>query len=125
MNAPTTTLTVVREDQLKLGLWMSPAEFNAASQTFFSHPEWACTPIGTATSQIPDDARLGVWDFNHPAVRDYLGLAPTDVTDWQFVEVRDVPPGPWRSYGDNNHFVIARRQSEQRVAAGGSGAAKK
>ena len=52
-----------------------------------------------------------------PAVRDYLGLAPTDVTDWQFVEVRDVPPGPWRSYGDNNHFVIARRQSEQRVAA--------
>ena len=59
------------------------------------------------------------------AVREYLGLAPTDVTDWQFVEVRDVPPGPWRSYGDNNHFVIARRQSEQRVAAGGSGAAKK
>jgi hypothetical protein len=47
------------------------------------------------------------------------------VTDWQFMEVRDVPPGPWRSYGDNNHFVIARRQSEQRVAAGGSGAAKK
>jgi curved DNA-binding protein CbpA len=32
-----------------------------------------------------------------PAVHDYLGLAPTDVTDWQFVEVRDVPPGPWRS----------------------------
>jgi hypothetical protein len=48
-----------------------------------------------------------------PAVRDYLGLAPTDVIDWQFVEVRDVPPGPWRSYGENNHFVIARRQMEQ------------
>jgi hypothetical protein len=50
-----------------------------------------------------------------PGVRDYLGLAPTDVTDWQFVEVRDVPPGPWRSYGENNHFVIARRQFEQRA----------
>jgi hypothetical protein len=50
-----------------------------------------------------------------PAVRDYLGLAPTDVTDWQFVEVRDVLPGPWRSYGENNHFVIARRQNEQRL----------
>jgi hypothetical protein len=37
------------------------------------------------------------------------------VTDWQFVEVRDVPPGPWRNYGDNNHFVIAKRLSEQRV----------
>ncbi len=51
-----------------------------------------------------------------PAVRDYLGLAPTDVADWQFVEVRDVPPGPWRNLGDNNHFVIARRQTEQQVA---------
>ena len=59
-----------------------------------------------------------------PAVRDYLGLAPTDVTDWQFVEVRDVPPGPWRRYGDNNHFVLSTRQSEQRVAVAGSGAAK-
>ncbi len=48
-----------------------------------------------------------------PAVRDYLGLQPTDTTDWQFVEVRDVPPGPWRSYGENNHFVIARRQTEK------------
>jgi len=50
-----------------------------------------------------------------PAVRDYLGLGPTDVTDWQFVEVRDIPPGPWRNYGDNNNFVIARRQMDQRL----------
>jgi hypothetical protein len=27
-----------------------------------------------------------------------------------------VPPGPWRNYGDNNNFVIARRQTEQRLA---------
>jgi len=60
-----------------------------------------------------------------PAVRDYLGLAPTDVTDWQFLEVRDVPPGPWRSYGENNHFVIARNKSEQRVAERNTNAAKK
>jgi hypothetical protein len=60
-----------------------------------------------------------------PAVRDYLGLAPTDVTDWQFVDVRDVPPGPWRSYGENNNFVIARRQLEQQLAKSGSGSAKK
>jgi len=64
-----------------------------------------------------------------PAVRDYLGLIPTagapDVTDWQFVEVRDVPPGPWRSYGENNHFVIARRQTEQRLTERSLGAAKK
>ncbi len=47
-----------------------------------------------------------------PAVRDYLGLKSTDVTDWQFVEVRDVPAGPWRNFGDNNHFVIAQRQAQ-------------
>ena len=51
-----------------------------------------------------------------PAVRDYLGLQPTDVTDWQFVEVNDVPPGPWRTYGENNHFVLAKRQEEQKLA---------
>ena len=60
-----------------------------------------------------------------PAVRDYLGLQPTDLTDWQFVNTQDVPPGPWRSYGENNHFVIARRQAEQRlVQQGGSNSAK-
>ena len=56
-----------------------------------------------------------------PAVRDYLGLQPTDVTDWQFVNTQDVPAGPWRKYGDNNHFVIARRQAEQRLVQQGSG----
>ena len=59
-----------------------------------------------------------------PAIRDYLGLAPTDVTDWQFVDVRDVPPGPWRSYGENNNFVIARRQLEQQMAKQNSSAKK-
>lgn len=50
-----------------------------------------------------------------PAVRDYLGLQPTDVTDWQFVDPENVPAGPWRSYGEHNNFVLARRQSEQRL----------
>jgi hypothetical protein len=59
-----------------------------------------------------------------PAVRDYLGLQPTDVTDWHFVEVRDVVPGPWRSYGDNNHFVLAKRQQEQKLADRSAGSKK-
>jgi hypothetical protein len=46
-----------------------------------------------------------------PAVRDYLGLRDIDVCDWKFVEFREVPPGPWAMYGDNNMFVILRRQS--------------
>jgi hypothetical protein len=40
-----------------------------------------------------------------PGVRDYLGLASTDVTDWQFVDFKDVPHGPWSIYGENNPFV--------------------
>ncbi|MDB6148403.1 MAG: hypothetical protein JWO45_2067, partial [Spartobacteria bacterium] len=46
-----------------------------------------------------------------PAVRDYLGLQPTDVTDWQFVEFKDVPSGPWSKLGDNNTFVQNSRKS--------------
>jgi len=49
-----------------------------------------------------------------PAVRDYLGLRDIDLCDWKFVEFREVPPGPWAMYGDNNIFVNLRRQSVER-----------
>ncbi len=45
-----------------------------------------------------------------PAVRDYLGLKPTDVTDWRFVEFSEVPRGPWSTHGENNTFVINDRR---------------
>lgn len=51
-----------------------------------------------------------------PAVRDFLGLQDTDVTDWKFVDFKDVPVGPWAKYGDNNTFVINQRKSVDRVA---------
>jgi hypothetical protein len=44
-----------------------------------------------------------------PAVRDYLGLQPTDVTDWRFVDFSEVPRGPWSTHGENNTFVINDR----------------
>ncbi len=44
-----------------------------------------------------------------PAVRDYLGLKPTDVTDWRFVDFKEVPRGPWSTHGENNTFVISDR----------------
>jgi hypothetical protein len=44
-----------------------------------------------------------------PAVRDYLGLAPTkDVCDWKFVEFTDVASGPWLGYGQSRRYVLAR-----------------
>ena len=48
-----------------------------------------------------------------PAVRDYLGLRSMSRCDWRFVDVSEVPPGPWRNLGANNHFV--RAQQQQRV----------
>ncbi len=45
-----------------------------------------------------------------PAVRDYLGLQPTDVTDWRFVDFSEVPRGPWSILGENNTFVINDRK---------------
>ncbi len=51
-----------------------------------------------------------------PAIRDYLGLKETDVTDWKFVEFKDVPSGPWARYGDNNTFVINQVKSSLPVA---------
>lgn len=51
-----------------------------------------------------------------PAVRDYLGLQDTDVTDWKFVDFKDVPSGPWALYGDNNTFVMNKRSSQTALA---------
>jgi hypothetical protein len=52
-----------------------------------------------------------------PAVRDYLGLKETDVTDWKFVDFEDVPRGPWSQLGENNTFVVNDRKGEERVAS--------
>ena len=51
-----------------------------------------------------------------PAVRDYLGMNDTDVTDWKFVDFHEVPDGPWAKLGDNNTFVINKRLDDLRVA---------
>lgn len=53
-----------------------------------------------------------------PAVRDYLGLTETDVTDWKFVEFNEVPQGPWAKLGDNNTFVINERKKGQALVEG-------
>ncbi len=52
-----------------------------------------------------------------PAVRDYLGINSSDVTDWKFVDFKDVPNGPWSHYGDNNHFVQRARGQERVVSS--------
>jgi hypothetical protein len=58
-----------------------------------------------------------------PAVRDFLGMKETDVTDWKFVEFSDVPRGPWSRHGDNNTFVINERKSGRPLVEAKRGAA--
>lgn len=51
-----------------------------------------------------------------PAVRDYLRLKPTDVTDWRFADFSEVPRGPWSTFGENNTFVINSRKKNVKLA---------
>lgn len=50
-----------------------------------------------------------------PAVRDYLGMSGMDVCDWKFVNVYEVPDGPWALYGDNNTVAHLRRQTRMTI----------
>lgn len=48
-----------------------------------------------------------------PAVRDFLGLRSGQPVDWRFVDLDEVPTGPWRKYGDNNPFLQLRAQEDE------------
>jgi len=50
-----------------------------------------------------------------PAVRDFLGMRDTDVTDWRFVEFSEVPQGPWATHGNNNTFVQRKQDRDKPV----------
>jgi hypothetical protein len=63
------------------------------------------------------------WNLNRgagldvsPAVRDYLGMNGTDVTDWKFVDFDEIPTGPWSRFGENNTFVQNARKPGSQVA---------
>jgi hypothetical protein len=99
---------------------MSPLEFNAASQTYAAHPDWACAPTGDASAQVPDDAGLGAWDVTNPGFRAHL----TSVIDrlvrddgvsefkFDFMVWLDCPPHDYLDYEDA--FVSLVRSFQQR-----------
>ncbi len=47
---------------LRMGLWMSPLEFNARSRTAATHPHWICLPTGAVAAAVPDQAGFGAWN---------------------------------------------------------------
>jgi hypothetical protein len=52
-----------------------------------------------------------------PAMRDYLGFKSGERCDWRFVDVHEVPDGPWKSYGSNNHFVNQAGKDKDMLAS--------
>jgi hypothetical protein len=105
---------------MRLGLWMSPVEFNTASETYKQHPDWACAPTGDLTAQIPDDAGLGVWDVTNPSFRAFLtSVIDREVAQWGVKEFKfdfqvwvDCPPHDYLDYEDA--FVSLVRSFEAR-----------
>ncbi|MBX7208232.1 MAG: hypothetical protein K1X78_07985 [Verrucomicrobiaceae bacterium] len=67
--------------------------------------------FGSARPKNPENSGAGI-DMS-PAVRDYLGISSGMKCDWRFVDLNEIPDGPWRSYGTNNHFV----QNKTKAAA--------
>lgn len=61
--------------------------------------------FGDARPSNPHNGAAGL-DIS-PAVRDYLNFKSGEKTDWRFVDVNEVPDGPWKTLGTNNHFVQA------------------
>ena len=100
---------------------------NHSGRTCFA--QWSdCGPFRTDHWQYVFGNETPAWNINHgagldvsPAVRDFLGLSGMDVTSWRFVDYREVPPGPWSYYGDNNDFVINARRYTQRVVSRAGG----
>lgn len=52
-----------------------------------------------------------------PAVRDYLGMKAGNKVDWRFVDLNEIPEGPWRWFGTNNQFVTSRSSETAVLAA--------
>ena len=104
---------------MKLGLWMSPVEFNPNSQTYAAHPDWACTPTGHVTAQVGGtDPGLGVWDVDNPGFRTYLkGVVDRLIRDdgvgefkFDFQTWVDCPPHDYLDYEQG--FVSLVREME-------------
>ena len=59
--------------------------------------------FGDATPANPQNDGAGL-DMS-PAVRDFLGFESGRKLDWRFVDLDEVPEGPWKTHGTNNPFA--------------------
>jgi hypothetical protein len=112
--------TFVRDGQTVLkGRWLSVRHNNKVC-----YAQWEdCGPFRTADwryvfgdERPKPNLNQGAGLDVSPAVRDYLGINAKDFCDWKFADFREVPPGPWATYGDNNPFVHLQRQATDQLA---------
>jgi hypothetical protein len=71
--------------------------------------------FGDARPANPHNSGAGI-DLS-PAVRDYLGFKSGGKCDWRFVDIQEIPDGPWKNFGSNNHFVQQASQSKDMLAS--------
>ncbi len=94
---PDATFAAVRDaiGPMRLGLWMSPMNFNPASAAYKEHPDWACAPTGHGlavyTAADPDsssnEAGLGFWSvaaLPHVERRIRVAIEDWDVRFFKF-----------------------------------------
>ncbi len=88
-------------DRICYGQWSDCGPFltNDASYVF-----------GGARPANPKNDGAGI-DLS-PAVRDYLGFKSGGRCDWRFVDIQEIPDGPWKNFGSNNHFVQQASQNQ-------------
>lgn len=79
----------------------------------FNTTDWRYV-FGSARPKTNGNGGAGI-DLS-PAVRDYLGMKGNVRLDWRFVEVSEVPSGPWRNWGRNNHFVKLREMESDEMS---------
>jgi formylglycine-generating enzyme required for sulfatase activity len=75
--------------------------------------------FGMARPQAEKTSGSGI--YVSPAVRDFLNMPSWAKVDWRFVDVGEIPAGPWAKLGMNNHFVRIkelRDRQQQQLAAG-------
>jgi hypothetical protein len=80
---------------MRLGLWMSPTEFNPNAEAYEQHPDWVCAPVGHGTAVAnrlqPDEgsneAGIGAWSpaaFPHVESRIRHAIEHWGVTYFKF-----------------------------------------
>jgi melibiase-like protein len=76
---PDATFAAVRKAiaPMRLGLWMSPLEFNPSSATYKAHPQWSCQPIsnGLVAANLADPNGSGVSSSDEAGIGAWSNLA--------------------------------------------------